>query len=613
MVCHRPLLAAFAAVTVAVLSSCATDSGRAVASPPSSAAPASTDVALRLDALVKEYWQRYLRLNPVSATANGDNRYNDRFENFSADEYIQASRALDQEYLDRVAALDASKLTGQSLLSHEVFLRDRRVALEGHAFPSELLPVDQFYSPVHVFAQMGSGSGFHPFLAVKDYDDWLKRVQGYVVWSDTAIRRMREGIARGIVQPKVLIERTVPQIEALIVAEPARSVFYGPINALPATFSTADRERLAVAFERSIVADINPALRRMADFLANEYLPKCRDSIGFTALPDGRRWYQYLVRARTTTDLTPEQIHRIGLTEIERISAEMDAIVRQVGFKGDRQAFMAILRADPRFYHSTPEDLLNGYRALKDKVNAGMPRLFAIAPKADFEIRAVEPFRERSAANASYEQPTPDGRRPGVFYANTFDLESRPSYMQETTFLHEALPGHHFQIALQQEAGDLPSFRRFGGYTGYIEGWGLYAESLGGELGLYTDPYSHFGSLGAESWRAARLVVDTGIHAMGWTREQAIDYLNAHAPIGSADAIAEVERYIAYVGQALTYKIGQLKFRELARRASERLGDRFDLRALHTEFLKDGPLPLDVLDAKVQRWIDAQAAAPAAP
>jgi uncharacterized protein (DUF885 family) len=240
-----------------------------------------------------------------------------------------------------------------------------------------------------------------------------------------------------------------------------------------------------------------------------------------------------------------------------------------------------------------------------------MPRLFAIAPRADFEIRAVESFRERSAANASYQRPAPDGRRPGIFYANTYDLKSRPSYMQEATFLHEALPGHHFQIALQQEAGDLPRFRRFGGYTAYVEGWGLYAETLGGELGLYTDPYSRFGALGAESWRAARLVVDTGIHAMGWSREQAIDYLNAHAPLGPADAVAEVERYIAYVGQALTYKLGQLEFTELRARARDRLGQRLDVRALHTEFLKDGPLPLDVLDAKVQRWIDAQAAAPA--
>lgn len=607
---HHRVRAALTAVLPVLLIACAPHPERVAAALPP-APVATADAAKRLDALVDEYWERYLRLNPLSATVNGDYRYDDRFENVSSEEYIRASRDLDREYLDRILALDASGLTGQSLLTYEVFLRDRRVALEGYGFPSELLPVDQFYSPVHLFAQMGSGKGFHPFATVKDYEDWLLRVKGFVVWSDTAIRRMREGMARGVVQPKVLIERTVPQIEALIAPDPRRSVFFGPVEVIPAGFGAADRERLRAAFERTIVTDINPALRRMADFLAHEYLRGCRDSIGISALPDGRRWYQYLIRARTTTDLTPEQIHQIGLDEVERISAEMDAIIRQVGFQGDRQAFMAKLRTDPRFHYTTAEDLLNGYRALKQRVRAGMPRLFAIAPRADFEIRAVESFRERSAANASYEQPAPDGRRPGVFYANTYDLASRPSYMQETTFLHEALPGHHFQIALQQEAGDLPRFRRFGGYTAYVEGWGLYAETLGGELGLFTDPYSRFGALGAESWRAARLVVDTGIHAMGWSREQAIEYLNAHAPLGPADAVAEVERYIAYVGQALTYKLGQLEFTALRTRAQRRLGERFDVRALHTEFLKDGPLPLDVLDAKVQRWIDAQATAPA--
>jgi len=609
---HHGVRAVLTAVLPALLLlACAPQPERPAAVMPPAVAGVTTDTARRLDALVEEYWERYLQLNPLSATVNGDYRYDDRFENFSSEEYVRASRELDREFLDRILAFDAAGFTGQSRLTYEVFLRDRRVALEGYEFPSELLPVDQFYSPVHLFAQMGSGAGFHPFATVRDYEDWLARVQGFVTWSDTAIRRMREGMARGIVQPRVLIERTIPQIEALISSDPRHSVFFGPVEAMPAGFGAADRERLTAAFEKTIVADVDPALRRMADFLAREYLPKCRDSIGISALPDGRRWYQYLIRARTTTDLTPEQIHQIGLDEVARISAEMDAIIRQVGFQGDRQAFMAQLRSDPRFHHATAEALLNGYRTLKQRVNAGMPRLFAIAPRADFEIRAVEPFRERSAANASYEQPTPDGRRPGVFYANTYDLASRPSYMQETTFLHEALPGHHFQIALQQEAGDLPRFRRFGGYTAYVEGWGLYAETLGAELGLFTDPYSRFGALGAESWRAARLVVDTGIHAMGWSREQAIEYLNAHAPLGAADAVAEVERYIAYVGQALTYKLGQLKFTELRTRAQTRLGDRFDVRALHTEFLRDGALPLDVLDAKVQRWIDVQAAAPA--
>lgn len=607
-------LAALAACTL-LFAACAApvrDAGPAAAAPAVPATPAGApveDAARRLHALVEEYWERYVELNPLQATFTGDHRYDDRWENMSSEEYIAASRALDQQYLDAVGAIDATALTGQAALTREVFLRERRVALEGYQFPGELLPIDQFYSPVHLFAQMGSGKSYHPFQSVRDYDNWLARVQAYVAWSDTAIRRMREGIARGIVQPKVLIERTLPQLDGLIQDDPAQSLFHDPVESFPDAIPAADRARLKAAFERAIVEAINPSLRRLRTFLADEYLPKCRDSIGWSALPDGRRWYEYIVRNRTTTALTPEQIHRIGLDEIARIGRDMDAIQREVGFAGDRAAFQQWLRAEPRFYHASAEDLLNGYRALRAGVEAGMPRLFSIAPKADFEIRAVEPFREKSAANASYQSPSPDGSRPGVFYANTYDLKSRPKYLQETTFLHEALPGHHFQIALQQEAGDLPRFRRFGGYTGYIEGWGLYAETLAGDLGLGVDPYTRYGTLGAESWRAARLVIDTGIHALGWSREQAIEYLLAHAPLGRTDATAEVERYIAYVGQANAYKLGQLQFTSLKARARERLGGRFDVRALHTEFLKDGPLPLDVLDAKIQRWIDAQAAA----
>lgn len=604
-------LAALAACAL-LLAACATpvrEAGpAAAAAAPAAVAPAE-DAARRLNALVEEYWDRYVELNPLQATFTGDHRYDDRWENYASEEYIAASRALDQQYLDAVGAIDATGLTGQAALTREIFLRDRRVALEGYQFPGELLPIDQFYSPVHLFAQMGSGQSYHPFKTVRDYDNWLKRVQAYVAWSDTAIRRMREGIARGIVQPKVLIERTLPQLDGLIQDDPQQSLFHDPVENFPDAIPAAERERLKAAFERTIVADINPSLKRLRAFLADEYLPKCRDTIGWSALPDGRRWYEYIVRNRTTTTLTPEQIHQIGIDELARIGREMDAIQREVGFQGDRAAFQQWLRTEPRFYYTSAEDLLNGYRALRAGVEAGMPRLFSIAPKADFEIRAVEPFREKSAANASYEPPAPDGSRPGVFYANTHDLKGRPKYMQETTFLHEALPGHHFQIALQQEAGDLPRFRRFGGYTGYIEGWGLYAETLAGDLGLGIDPYTRFGTLGAESWRAARLVIDTGIHALGWTREQAIEYLLAHAPLSRTDATAEVERYIAYVGQALSYKLGQLQFTSLKARARDRLGARFDVRALHTEFLKDGPLPLDVLDAKVQRWIDAQAAA----
>jgi uncharacterized protein (DUF885 family) len=323
-------------------------------------------------------------------------------------------------------------------------------------------------------------------------------------------------------------------------------------------------------------------------------------------LPQGAAWYAYLVRRNTSTSLTPEQIHDIGLKEMARIQAEMERVKNQVGFKGDLKAFVLALRTDPQFYFKKPDELVNGYAVLKAQVSEALPKLFDIAPKADFEVRAVEAFRERSAAAASYQTGTPDGKRPGVFYANTYDLPSRPRYMMEAIFLHEALPGHHMQLALQYELPELPRFRRFGGGTAYVEGWGLYAESLGRELGLYQDPYQYFGALTAEAWRAARLVVDTGMHAKGWTREQAMNYMRDNTAIGEADVVAEVERYIAIPGQALAYKIGQLKIRELRNRAEQKLGGRFNVRNFHRQVLQDGAMPLAVLEDKMSRWMTVE-------
>jgi uncharacterized protein (DUF885 family) len=322
-----------------------------------------------------------------------------------------------------------------------------------------------------------------------------------------------------------------------------------------------------------------------------------------SVLPQGSAWYAYQARRSTTTDLTPVQIHDIGLKEMARIHGEMERVKSQVGFSGDLKAFIHQLRTDKRFVFKTPQELIDGYDALRERVAAELPKLFAIQPTMAFEVRPVESFREQSAAAGSYQPGLPDGSRPGVFYANTYDLASRPSYMMEAIFLHEALPGHHMQIALQYEMRNLPRFRRFGGDTAYIEGWGLYSESLGKELGMYQDPYQYFGALTAEAWRAARLVVDTGMHAKGWTRERAIEYMLANTAIGESDVIAEVERYIAIPGQALAYKIGQLKIRELRTRAEKTLGGKFDVRDFHTQILADGSLPLAVLEAKIDRWI----------
>jgi uncharacterized protein (DUF885 family) len=467
-------------------------------------------------------------------------------------------------------------------------------------------------------AQLGSGAGAQPFETTKDYENWLKRIDGFVVWSNQAITNMRRGADKGIVQPRVLMERLVPLLDKLIAANPEQSVFWRPVAQFGKGVPAADQARLREAYRAAITEKLNPSLTKLRDFVRDEYLPRTRDTVAFTALPLGQEWYAYRVKEMTTTNLTPDQIHQIGLDEVKRIGAEIDRVAREVGFQGDRRAFFDSLRADPRFYYTNEDDLLNGYRALKDQVRARLPELFDVKPKADFEIRAVEPFRAASQASASYMAPSPDGKRPGVFYVNTYDLKSRPKYSMQAIYLHEAEPGHHYQIALQQELQGLPKFRRFGGYTAYFEGWGLYAESLGRDLGFYTDAYDYVGALSAEIWRAIRLVADTGLHAKGWTRQQAIDYMLANSAIGATDAAAEIDRYIAIPGQALAYKLGELKIKELKARAQRELGPRYDVKAFHRQILVDGALPLDVLDAKIDRWIQqvksqpAPAAAPTA-
>jgi uncharacterized protein (DUF885 family) len=450
---------------------------------------------------------------------------------------------------------------------------------------------------------MGAGGSLHPFATVKDYEDWLKRTNDFVIWVDQAMVNMRAGIAKDVVQPRIVMERVLPQLEPMLAANVEQSIFYRPVTSFPESFTPEERERLSGAYRQAIETQIVPAYRRLHTFIKEEYLPRTRTTVGITSLPDGAEWYAYLVKLQTTTALTPAEIHEIGLKEVARIRGEMEQVIAQVQFKGDLAAFFKFLRSDPRFYYTKPEELLDGYRALKSKATEAAPRLFAVAPKADFEIRAVEEFRARSAAAASYRVATPDGSRPGVFYVNTYDLKSRPRYTMQAIFLHEAVPGHHFQFSIQQELEDLPSFRRFGGYTAYSEGWGLYGESLGRELGFYTDPYDHFGALGTEMFRAVRLVVDTGMHSRGWSREQAIEYMNSNAPVGQSDTVSEIERYIANPGQALAYKVGELKLKELRARGAERLGERFDLREFHTQVLTDGALPLDVLETKIDRWI----------
>jgi uncharacterized protein (DUF885 family) len=491
-------------------------------------------------------------------------------------------------------------------LSYDVFKSAREIEIEGFRYPRQLLPLNQFYSTPNSFAQMGSGKGIHPFKTVKDYDDFLKRIDGLVDWTDQAIVNMREGVAKGYTLPRVLAERILPQLEAQLVATPEESLYYGPVRDMPAGFSVADRERLTAAYRDAIAGKVVPSYRKLHDFIRDEYLPKTRETVGLDALPNGAAWYAYNVREITTTDYTPAQIHEVGLREVERIHGEMRKVMQQVGFKGDLQAFSEFMQRDLQFFYEDRDALIAGYVDIKNRVDPALPRLFEQLPAADYEVRAVEPFREKSAAGGSYQAASEDGSRPGIFYANAYDLRARPRWAMEALSLHEGNPGHHFQISLQREQKALPKFRRFSGYTAYSEGWGLYSESLGRELGMYEDPYQYFGMLEGELWRAIRLVVDTGLHSKGWTREQVLDYMDKMSSAAEARRVSEAERYIAIPGQALAYKIGQLKIRELRTRAEQELGPAFDVRKFHTAVLVDGALPLDVLEAKVDRWTAAQ-------
>jgi len=434
----------------------------------------------------------------------------------------------------------------------------------------------------------------------------LSRIDGFAVYADQALVNMKEGMQQGVIQPRILMAKSLPQIQSQIVDSAEESGFWAPIENMPEEFSDADRERLTAAFKEAIETKVIPIYKRMANFVGDEYMSTARDTVGLYALPDGPEWYAYNVRRITTTELTPDEIHQIGLNEVARIHAEMQGVMEEVGFEGDLMEFFDFMNNDDQFYFNEGDQLIQGYRDMSDHVSELAKALFNVFPKTGFEVRRVEAFREASASGGSYRTGTPDGSRPGVFYANAYDIKARPIWGMESLFLHEAIPGHHFQRSLQVENEALPGFRRFGGYTAFTEGWGLYAESLGKEIGVYTDPYQYFGALNAELWRAIRLVVDTGLHAKEWTRQDVLDYMYANSPVKEARAVSEAERFMAIPGQALAYKIGQLKIRELRTRAEEKLGDKFDVKDFHTQVLMDGPMPLSMLEAKIDDWVAAQ-------
>jgi len=588
-----------------MLAGCASPRAPAPVENPPTADRAASE-SQKLQVVFDEYFEQQLQLNPILATSIGDPRYNDRFVVSIAPDVIAQERQLERDYLARINAIDRGRLSAQEQASYDIFKSSREREIDGFRFPGELIPMNQFYSVPNSFVQLGSGNGMQPFKTVRDYDNFLKRIDGFVQWTDQAIVNMREGIRRGYTLPRILAERTLPQLQAQVVPRAEDSLYWGPVTGMPAGFPAEDRERLTAAYRAAIETKIVPAYRKLHDFMRDEYVPKARASDGMEGLPDGKAWYAYNVSRITTTDYTPEQIHQIGLDEVKRIHAEMAGVMQRVGFKGTLQEFFTHLNSDPQFFWPTREALVAGYVDIKNRVDPQLPKLFEILPRADYEVRAVEPFREKSAAGGQYQAASEDGSRPGIFYANAYDLRARPKRAMEALSLHEGNPGHHFQISIQREQQGLPKFRRFGGYTAYVEGWGLYAESLGPELGMYGDPYQYFGRLEAELWRSIRLVVDTGLHAKGWTREQVLAYMSENSSEGEARRVSEAERYMAIPGQALAYKIGQLKISELRARAEKELGPKFDVRRFHTAVLADGALPLDVLEAKIDRWIATQ-------
>jgi len=560
-----------------------------------------------LNQLYLDYEKDFLALNPIAALFRGNMDYNDQFPDGQSDAYLAKSKALDEKYLKRLTAIDPSSLTSSARVSYDIFKYNRDQALEGYANGSTvfgaMMPINQIFSLPQFFPMFASGQLPQPFKTVKDYEDWSKRAKGFDGYVDRAISRMQEGLSKGVVMPTILMEKTIPQLEGQVMSNIEESPFYMPITKLPDTFTDEEKATIKKDYEVLIKDHLMASYKKLADYIKNDYIKHTRETHGIGSLPNGKVAYQQAIRQMTTTNMDADIIHDIGLKQAEYLFNEMKKVKAKVGFEGDMHAFFTFLKTDPQFYYEDAESLLQGYEDLRNKINPTLDKIFNIEPKTDYIIKAIEPFRERNQAAAQYVPGAPDGSRPGIFYVNTYDLTARPKWMMEALSIHEASPGHHFQISLNQEAGDLPPFRRFGGYSSYSEGWGLYSETLGLELGHYTDPYQYFGMLYTQIWRANRLVVDTGLHAKGWTREQAIDFMKSNSPVSETDAVVEVERYMAMPGQALSYMIGSMKIKELRKRAETKLGDKFSLQEFHKEVLADGAMPLAILEQKIDRWI----------
>ncbi|MFT5483208.1 MAG: hypothetical protein ACI9GW_001865 [Halieaceae bacterium] len=559
----------------------------------------------RLSEFFASYWEENLQVYPTMATSLGDLRYNDQYPNYDSAEFRTEDKSRTTRHLAEIGNINRDELSGQDLLSYDIFVRSQQQYLDSFRFPDWLMPVDQ-YNDHNRFMRLGSGSSYQPFSTVQHYEDWFNRLGRLVISTDTQIANMKLGIDRGYSQPTIIMKKVVDQYDGFVVENVEDSPLWKSITDMPDSISQPERERLTLEYRELLSESVMPAYKRMRDYLRDEYQPKCRETVGMLDLPDGKAWYNYHVKRHTTTDLTVEEIHQFGLSEVKRLHNQMQQVMTKVGFDGGLHEFFSFLQADEQFYFDSEAELFAAYEAKREEVGKLLPKAFDIFPKAGFEIRPVESFRNRTASGASYRRASPDGSKPGVFYINTYDLKAAPKYRVETLYLHEAEPGHHFAGSIQRELQGLPAFRRFGGYTAYSEGWALYVETTGKELGLFTDPYMYYGALDAQLFRAMRLVVDTGIHYYGWTRNQAIEYMSTNSSMAGTKIESEVERYISRPGQALSYKIGQREIRQMRQRAEAVLGDNFDLKAFHREVLIDGALPMDVLGSKIDRWIESK-------
>jgi uncharacterized protein (DUF885 family) len=561
---------------------------------------ASSDFATLLD----EHWEWRMATSPVMASRLGDRRYNDQWPDNSLDG-IEKRHVERQEFLRRVYAIEKNSLSADDQLNYELFRRQLQENVDEHQFNGHLMPFAHrggIQNPENLISQLS-------LRTIEDYEDWLGRVQKLDDIIDQEIELAEEGRKRGVIPPKVLLQRIPDQLALQVVEFASESPLFKAFDDMPDSIAATDRERLRAAATDALEDEVLPAYKKLDRYFNQEYLPAARDSVGLSELPNGSVWYEHLARSFTTTHMTPDEIHRLGLEEVKRIRDEMKKVIAEVQFEGSFEEFLVFLRTDPQFYYDNPEDLHEAYLATSKRIDPELVNLFGLLPRMPYGVKPIPDSIAPDTTTAYYSRPAADGSRAGTYWVNLYRPEVRPKYEIEVLTVHEAMPGHHLQIALQQELGGMPEFRRFLGFTAFVEGWGLYSERLGYDLGLYEDPYSKFGQLTYDMWRAVRLVVDTGLHYKGWTRQQAIDFFKANAAKAEHDIVNEIDRYILMPGQALAYKIGQLKILALRDRAERQLGEDFDIRAFHDHLLGAGALPLDLLEQRMDAWLAIQRSA----